>query len=174
MPKKDDGNIDWLRISDAVGDRVAPQLDSNGVGADNSVDPLSDNHGRQIVRLHNGSSFVPSYPNAANQTQRRTTVLVGSAPVNLGSDNLFIQTWGYNTDAVTSYFIQFHDSVGAPAAAAIPEFSLPVSPQGSFSLSVIPPGWNFINDTWLAVSSTVIPYTPIGTDPIYFNAITGN
>lgn len=79
---------------------------------------------------------------------------------------------GYNAKGSGSHFIQIHDSSTVPDDGAVPELVFTSAAKDNFFIELPVDGMDFANGIYACASSTGPTKTLIGTDDIFFTAIT--
>jgi len=89
-----------------------------------------------------------------------------SAQVRVGAGRLTLAT-GFS-DAGSALYLQLHDSAAAPAAGAVPFYSMLVPAGGTYSWAPAANGRTFVNGLWVGCSSTPDTYTA-SAGPVLIN-----
>lgn len=158
-PRKTTSNENWGRVATNNGNRSFPVNVSTGIGADFAVDPLHDEDGRYIARMHDGSSYVVANSSSYFSDGGAYTPVAGQI-INVGS-TLLNQFWGHNSDPAATIFAMVFNRTTVPPAATPADLILQVPALSSFSLSVPFPGFPLSSGFVIAASSTDLIFTAL-------------
>lgn len=150
-------NDQWGRVSD-TGSVVSPNLFSD---PNDGRAPMVDPHGRVVVRIADGSGFLPS-SNAG--TVDSSASLLNTKIVRAASYTTLMSIVGFNPNAVLYYFQLFNRAIAPVTTVTIPIQSIIVPANSEFSwIPALPGNSAYVNVglVW-AVSTTAAVFTSPG------------
>lgn len=128
---------------------------------------LMDNQGRLVVVV-NAPGSAPSTGLSGGTTSWYDTVALAATGTVKGSAGTLFQLFATN-NGTSTFFLQVHDTVGAPTAGAIPRFSFPLTPGQVMSVDLAR-GRAFANGINWVNSTTSATYTATASNTFWVNA----
>ena len=146
---EDDNGDVAVRVAGGAGDGSVAVEEQRKPTAEDNIEAVIAGQYRPLVSTEYKTEIYKNWGSAITQNIK-------------ASEGAVFTGWGKNDNASVVY-LQFHNTAGVPAGAAVPLISIPIPASSiwSFDKSLIPNGVNFSNGIAIAWSTTEATYTAV-------------